>query len=352
MAPPCLAVAFAVAMGLLLVPLLVALGLAAWQRPTAPRPECSARGARTDAGPALRFLVVGDWGYGPAGHQEFAGADAVANAAAAVATEDEASPVRFVVNVGDNFYAGPASALDGVSGVDDPKWNHTWLARWEPVGLASADVPWLSVVGNHDYKSQDPMPQLRYRHPGWVLPALFFVHERKVGNATLAFVHVDTNLLAHGYGGETEQMRAAFERRGWVEARDAVGEHLAWVRSALEAHRNATFLFVVAHHPLGACGAEGSMVRLLELVLEYRVDAYFAGHVHALQHATMDGTSFVIVGASGNAGVACTSPSEFKAEGVYGFAVAEARPGRVDVEYVDSTGRTLHCATVATAGEP
>jgi len=117
---------------------------------------CSAMGPQTpglaERVPVRRgsFLVVGDWGWDEvnagSGKHVATGKCQADVARAMDAKMSELGDVKFVVNVGDSFYAS------GVRDRDDEQWDKKW--RWiYSVQLRS--VPWYSVYGNHDYH-QDP----------------------------------------------------------------------------------------------------------------------------------------------------------------------------------------------------
>ncbi len=80
------------------------------------------------------FLVVGDWG-----RQGKYGQRAVAEAMAQVGRELDA---RFVVSTGDNFYTG------GLASTGDPGFSSSFTDVYND---SSLQVPWLAVLGNHDY---------------------------------------------------------------------------------------------------------------------------------------------------------------------------------------------------------
>ena len=96
----------------------------------------------------------------------------------------------------------------------------------------------------------------------------FWLHEDTTSLATLdqtiAFVYLDTNLLA--YGKETQpwllkdcaKMRDQFYAFNWTV--DAMMER---AKEQLDLANGSDWLFVVGHHPLGGgyCGAEGELER-------------------------------------------------------------------------------------------
>ena len=112
--------------------------------------------------PVASFFAIGDFGYhsmmkGPGFGPDFRVewslakpecqqwiADAMAEEAQRLARTDK--PVRFVLNAGDSFY--PA----GLESVDDPMWEKQWGAVYRGM---PRDLPWFSVMGNHDVGQSD-----------------------------------------------------------------------------------------------------------------------------------------------------------------------------------------------------
>ena len=111
------------------------------------------------------FITLGDWGGATLGSYHSTTVDAVAKQMAASAS---ASGVQFLVNTGDNFY------YCGIQNTSDPQIEVDYL---KPYGqLSSLNVPWYSILGNHEYGSACPWPTSRRRgrtavHPWQVLGA-------------------------------------------------------------------------------------------------------------------------------------------------------------------------------------
>ncbi len=78
-----------------------------------------------------------------------------------------------IVSAGDNFYE------DGVADVNDTQWHDTYEDVF--VGASVKDIPWYSVLGNHDYH-RSPDAQIAYRSDRWNMPDFWFSFEKPITN--------------------------------------------------------------------------------------------------------------------------------------------------------------------------
>jgi len=90
---------------------------------------------------ALNYVVVGDWGVDNSDQV------AVAEAMSTWCSPLERGPCSFFINTGDNFYS------DGVSSVDDPRFENTWRSVYDLPNINQ--LVWYQTVGNHDYGIRD-----------------------------------------------------------------------------------------------------------------------------------------------------------------------------------------------------
>jgi hypothetical protein len=97
------------------------------------------------------------------------------------------------------------------------------------------------------------------------------------------------------------------------------------------------------------------MARLLEAA-GGRARAFFAGHVHTLEHLSLGGLEVFLSGSTAmggfmrfNAQVPARARLRF-ATTAWGFAVVEADASRYRVELRDTTGAALHCCEAGPAG--
>lgn len=143
------------------------------------------------AGAAERFLTLGDWGGAALGSYELATVYRVADA---MANATSARPIDWLVNTGDNFYyCGLHNATDSQVSVDFDL----------PYGkIAGLDVPWFSVLGNHEYGwNVDSQIELSARSKRWVLPDRYWSRRMELGGgkAHASFLFLDSSPCVHDY---------------------------------------------------------------------------------------------------------------------------------------------------------
>lgn len=289
--------------------------------------------ARDGALETLNFLVFGDWGrQGELDQREVAGQMGIAA---------KNIGARFVVAVGDNFYE------NGVTSVTDDHWQKSF----EDVYTApSLQVPWNVILGNHDYHG-NCQAQLDYSHrsPRWKMPARYYKQSHQIDSRTTAnFFYLDTTPMINVY------------RRYSIEGRihenvltQDVSAQLAWFKTALGASR-AQWRVVFGHHPIYSGGEHGDQPELIERVLpllqEHDVHAYFNGHDHDLQHLVTDKINLFCTGAGSK--VRPTKKIEYTrfAGSRSGFTTVALGPDKMDVGMIDWQGRVLYTTSFARSG--
>jgi acid phosphatase len=275
---------------------------------------------------ALNFIIFGDWGRNGEQDQR--------DVAKQMAVAAEAIQAKFIVSVGDNFYE------DGVKSVDDPQW----LTSFENVYAAqSLQVPWQVILGNHDYHGSCEA-QLEYAklHPRWNLPARYFVQTLKLDAATKAdFFYIDTTPMINTYYHEANT-------KAQVATQD-VPKQLAWFKAALAAS-TAQWKIVIGHHPIYSGGGHGDTVELVEKILpllqEYKVQAYFNGHDHDLQHLKAGAQNFFCTGAGSQFRPTVDTPHTKFARACSGFTTVALSAEKMDVRMIDDQGRQLYSTSV------
>jgi acid phosphatase len=280
----------------------------------------------------LNFLVFGDWGRG-------AELDQV-QVAGQMAKAAEQLKAKFVISVGDNFYE------NGVVSVEDPQWRKTFE---EVYHAPSLQVPWHVILGNHDYHGNCEA-QLAYgkTNPRWNMPARYFVQTHRIDAATTAdLFYIDTTPMIKGYYKDPRH-----NTRANVLTQD-VPTQLAWLKQALAASQ-AQWKIVIGHHPIYSGSGSGETPELVEGVLpllhDYKVQAYFNGHDHNLQHL-MAGEVNLFDSGAGSA----VSPTIFKtgrtkfAQASSGFIAATLQSHKLIVRMIDNEGKTLYVTAVGRA---
>ncbi len=216
---------------------------------------------------ALHFYVIGDWGRN--GHQNQQEVADQMNKTASVLEPE------FIISTGDNFYD------NGIASVDDPYW----ISSFENVYNGEfMFVNWYVVLGNHDYRG-NPDAEIAYTQKSrrWNMPARYFTVDKEMedGSGMAKFVFIDTSPFEDEYYEEDKYKNA-------VSGQDTAAQY-AWIDSTLAASQDAKWLIVVGHHPFYTSGKrvddEAYVRNHLEPLFEkHKVDMYFAGHEHDLQH--------------------------------------------------------------------
>lgn len=287
----------------------------------------------------------------------------------------EARPFDLALQLGDNLYmCGPdplrpgadgcrfaedgATVPDGTPSPDDPifRVNEAPLE-----GLRDRDggpLPVYLALGNHDIGwggARCVVPDLppeeatrrraclsvARRSPAWRMPARHYVVDR----GPIRLIVLDTNLVVADYGGFTLEQELAFLR----EATTPCGAE--------------RLCFVAGHHPPAALvgwrpvrsGYRGRMERLVAAA-QGRVRAFFAGHVHTLEHLTLGDLDVFVSGSTAMGGfmrLRTLVPPRARvrfASNAWGWAELEADARGYAVRFFDLQGEPLHCCEAGQAG--
>ena len=277
-------------------------------------------------------MVFGDWGRrGERDQVEVA--EQMAKAAGVVQP-------RFIVSVGDNFYE------NGVKSVDDPHWQKSFEQVYRDPKL---QVPWYCILGNHDYHAPgDCDAQIAYHRINrrWNMPARYYQQTHRVNERTTAdFFYLDTTPMIGGY----YSWFTGEKTRANVLTQD-VPRQLAWFKSALAAS-SAPWKIVIGHHPIYSGGGHGDSEELIENILpllhEHKVQAYFNGHDHDLQHLVAGEVNLFDSGAgSQHTPTTMTKHSKF-AKSCSGFTTVSLQADKMDVRMIDNHGRQVYATSVA-----
>jgi acid phosphatase len=278
----------------------------------------------------LNFLVFGDWGRNGEKDQMDVAAQM------AVAAKDIGA--KFVISVGDNFYE------DGVSSVDDPQWQTSFEKVYSAPSL---QVPWYVALGNHDYHGNCDA-QIAYGKTGkrWTMPARYYTRTEPIdaGNS-VEFFYLDTTPMANLDAGEMKY-------HGNVASQD-VPKQVAWFESALKSSV-APWKIVIAHHPVYSGGEHGDtpyiIERILPLLEKYKVQAYFNGHDHDLQHLQAGAVNLFCSGGGSKPRAAINDTPHTKfGKGCSGFTAVALQSDKMDVRMIDDHGQLLYTASVPRA---
>ncbi|CAN7280026.1 metallophosphoesterase [Phenylobacterium sp. LjRoot219] len=284
----------------------------------------AAPGFAVAASPRSRdsFLALGDWGRKGA-RQQRAVAQAMASRARDIGS-------RFVVTVGDNFYAaGVRSTLDG-------HWRQSFTDVYDLQTLHT----WYPALGNHDHNG-DPDIQVAYSQhfAGWRMDGRYYRQTVALsGGRTLDLFVLDTAPIADpsSYAASRSNLHAQW---GWFD-REMLASRADWK-------------IVVGHHPILSSGYKKRDFSLLNRWLEprlqrYGVHAYLAGHDHHLEYIHSGGVAHIISGggSEGDALARRCVAGHVQGWPSAGFTAFEIAGDVMTVTFIDAQGRDLGAAQV------
>ena len=277
---------------------------------------------------AIRFAVIGDWGWWGQVDQM--------RVAAAMEKVGASCAYDFIISTGDNFYDA------GVDSVHDVLWN---LSFENVYTTSHLQCPWYAVLGNHDYRGA-PSAEIAYSNSSsrWVMPAKYFKKDFVAGsNETVEIFFMDSNPYQ-------KDLLSAGNAYPELNGQDTVSQN-GWIENGLRGS-TANWKIVVGHHPLYTCGMRKNqpqdMRKFEGLFNETQVAAYFCGHEHDLQiHRPMGAVTYFVSGGGGNKRPIQT-PFEFTrfAQSSLGFMVVEILSGRMTVTSYNENGQVLYVETI------
>lgn len=269
-------------------------------------------------------MMIGDWGS-----KDMKAQKAVAEGMKKFLEDQSIKPGAMLL-LGDNFYG----SLKG--GVKSERWKVQFSNMYP---RSHFDCPFHAVLGNHDY-TDDPKVSLEAElsyakeNPGtrWSMPSKWYAFDYPSVNPLVRVVAVDSNWFAL--------------------TPEEIAEQNQWLEAELKRPRQTPWLAVMGHHPLYTNGKHGDSKKLINawggLFEENRVDFYFCGHDHDLQHMEFEElhTSFVL---SGGGGARVREIEDLRhgpyAKGVYGFTHMHITPENFTLQHVDANRNRLHAFT-------
>lgn len=331
------------------------------------REEPSARAAPPGA-PALRILVFGDFGRRTLAQRLVARAILRANAA---------RPFDLALQLGDNlYYCGPdplragaercrfeedgATVAPGAEPADDPVFDENEGPLRALRGRDGAPVPMYLALGNHDIGwggDRCAVPglagdeavrrraclEVARRTPTWTMPGRHYVVDR----GPVRIVVVDTNVVVADYGGFTLDGEVEFVRRATAQCGAGrlcflAGHHAPAAVHGYRVGRRSPF--------------PARMARLLAAA-GGRAGAFFAGHVHTLEHLSLDGLDVFVSGSTAMGGfmrLRFVTPARATARfatTAWGYTVVEVDAlGGWTVRFHDFWGEPLYCCAASAGG--
>ena len=274
----------------------------------------------------LNFLMIGDWGRKGQKDQVEVAAQ-MGRAAAQIGAS-------FIVSVGDNFYDY------GVISATDPQFGLSYENVYTDPSLG---VPWWVILGNHDYRG-NCQAQIDYgkKSKRWNMPDRYFVRSEQIpGGSMVEFVYIDTSPFVSQYADDAKM-------GGEIKSQDTAAQ-LAWIDERLS-RSDAPWKIVIGHHPIYSGGEHGDtpelIERLLPILRRNKVQAYFNGHDHDLQHLKAGGLNMFCSGAGSTVRPTGVIKETQYSKSQPGFGAVALGHDAMEVRMIDNLGQVLHAASV------
>ncbi|GAB1539743.1 metallophosphoesterase [Scytonema sp. NUACC21] len=240
----------------------------------------------------MRFVSVADTGTGDRGQY------AVAKA---MTTYYNQNPYDLVLLAGDNIYTN--GEIEKINEVFERPY----------ASLLKQGVKFQAVLGNHDIRSDNGYPQMKYVNFNMLGRFYTFRRDR------IQFFALDTNSNAD-----------------WEN-------QLIWLEKELS-RSNAPWKIVYGHHPVYASGVYGSDSNFIKiftpLFQKYGVQLYINGHEHHYERTRpINGTTYLICG--GGAGTRPVGRSEWTEHSAQklSFAAYEVYTDRIEISGIGTDNR-------------
>jgi acid phosphatase len=242
----------------------------------------------------LRFVAVADTGTGAQGQDDVA---------KAMANYQAEHPFNLSVLAGDNIYND--GEIEKISAVFEQPYQT----------LLKQGVKFYACLGNHDVRTDNGEPQIRY--PGFNMGGRYYTFRR----AAVQFFALDTNQNNH-----------------WKA-------QLVWLEQQLS-NSNAPWKIVFGHHPIYSSGFYGVNQKLVRdftpLFQKHGVQLYISGHDHNYERThSIKGTTYLICGAGagtrpvGRSAWTATSASRLS------FAALEVYPDRIAIRGIGTDNKVF-----------
>lgn len=286
----------------------------------------------TNSSRFLRFFVLGDTGTG--GEAQYRVAQAMEERCRKVGV------VHGLLLLGDNGYQA------GFQSTDDPEWETKVEVPYGSPCLATAPI--YPILGNHDYKGK-PEAQIEYSliNKRWKMPNRFY---------SLFFSDL-VRLVA--YDSQTTdycRIPAFCSIDFLLDQTKKNWEDLALKPEADSPHeikeKIPVWTLVMGHHPLESASDRGYnhsgslRGKLFRWIFCQRVDLWFAGHAHHMEHRLMPGCRmehYVLGGGGANLyDVVSGDPEVAFARSTYGYAEFLVDDLKIETRFFDDRGVQLY----------
>jgi hypothetical protein len=247
-------------------------------------------------GSELNFISVGDWGGAALGGYHLKNAQNVALSMYKIANITSS---KFIINTGDNFY------YCGIQNTTDPQITEDYTSLF-----ANIDLPWYNSLGNHDYGFK-PEAQLELSKiiKNWIMDDRYYWHKLIYDEATINLIALDTNPCINDYRGNDrakwDPCNYEFPTCGPNPGECFFHENiiaqqckpqLLWLKDAISKIPKNEWIIIYGHHPAQEINAEDFQ----SLLDNPNIHLYLNGHVHSLQHYSINGNAKYITTGAGS----------------------------------------------------
>ncbi len=271
----------------------------------------------------FNFFVLGDWGRDGKFDQT-----SVANQMIEKAKQLNPS---FILLTGDNFYEA------GVKSITDPKWKTSFENIYKDLCIK---YPWYASLGNHDYRG-NIKAQIDYHkiNSNWNMPERYYSKVISIkGGEKLRIICIDTSPYYSAYYSNKSMAQ--------VNSQDTAAQ-TRWLEKTLKDSKEE-WKIVFGHHPVYSASQEGGTAELIKTLVplfeKYKVQAYFCGHTHNLQHDNPyhSYTDYFVSGAGSEVkDNPKFNKTEF-AESTAGFADIRINGDSLFLQFIDKSGKEIY----------
>ena len=242
------------------------------------------------------FLSIGDWGAAALGGYHLQNAQ---NCLSGMIQFQQSFQPSFVLNNGDNFY------YCGIQNISDPQISTDYTSLF-----GKLDLDWYNALGNHDY-GYNPEAQLALNQiiPQWIMDDRYYTRKIQVDQDVINVIFIDTNPCIADYRGDDP---SRYDPCGtqYPTCEPYEGECLFhqnileqdcsiqynWLVDIVNNLNMSEWNIVVGHHPIN----EVNVKDFGSLIADTRIDLYINGHVHDLEHYSINGVEKYITTGAGS----------------------------------------------------
>jgi predicted MPP superfamily phosphohydrolase len=240
----------------------------------------------------------------------------------------------FIVTTGDNFYE------EGVQSVNDTHWTESFTNVYK--GLTKS-YTWYAVLGNHEYEgSGNPQAEIDYHriNPNWNMDGYYSTKVIETpDHQKLRLVFIDTDPFVRRY--------YTSKKMPHIPEQDTAKQRM-WIEKTL-AGAGEPWKLVIGHHPVYSSGSEHGntpeLIAMLKPLLEkYKVQAYFCGHDHDLQHQRPAGSyvDYFVSGAGSKVRPTGKIAETKFSQSIPGFADVSIKGDSLFLAFIDKDGNKVY----------